>query len=75
MSALLGIICLVAFVVYVLGGYPLLLGVLAAKRGKPVRRAPFEPTVSIEQAVFRIDPPNPNISNSAFFMWPSLLRT
>lgn len=42
--------CVAAWIVYVLAGYPLLLG-WWARRGKPVQRGPMEPSVSILLAV------------------------
>ena len=40
-----------AFVVYVLAGYPLLLGLLARRFPKPIHKADFQPTVSVVIAV------------------------
>ena len=45
--ALVIIAALTAFVLYVLFGYPALLGFLARRFAKPVRNGPFQPTVSI----------------------------
>jgi biofilm PGA synthesis N-glycosyltransferase PgaC len=44
-------ICSVAFCVYTLAGYPLLLAVLARRRDRPVRKAPRRSTVSIVMPV------------------------
>jgi cellulose synthase/poly-beta-1,6-N-acetylglucosamine synthase-like glycosyltransferase len=38
-------------ILYVLAGYPLLLGLLARRRARPVRRGPIQPSVSIIVAV------------------------
>ena len=42
--------CLAAWILYVLAGYPCLLA-WRARCGKPIRRAPFEPSVSVLLAV------------------------
>jgi cellulose synthase/poly-beta-1,6-N-acetylglucosamine synthase-like glycosyltransferase len=47
MPIVLGLLLAAGFVVYVLFVYPLILGVLARLRPRPVRRAPFQPPVSI----------------------------
>jgi hypothetical protein len=51
MMAVTGFWVAVGFVVYVLAGYPALLGVIACRRAKPVKRLPIHPSVSIIIAV------------------------
>jgi glycosyltransferase involved in cell wall biosynthesis len=45
-------LCSVAFCAYTLFGYPLLLGLLARRRARPVRKAPWRATVSIVLPVY-----------------------
>jgi biofilm PGA synthesis N-glycosyltransferase PgaC len=45
-----------AFVLYTLGGYPLLLAALARMRPRPFTRAPIRPTVSILLPVYNGEP-------------------
>lgn len=51
MSAWIGFGVAIGSILYVLFGYPVLLGVLARRFAKPVERAPYEPRVSIIIAV------------------------
>lgn len=50
MLSLVAFACVAAWIVYVLAGYPCLLA-WRARRGKPVQRAPLEPSVSLLLAV------------------------
>ncbi|MEP6618893.1 MAG: glycosyltransferase [bacterium] len=51
MLSLAGVVVSCVFVFWILAGYPLLLGALARRRGRPVRRGPYLPRVSIIVAV------------------------
>lgn len=51
MIAIAGFLIAAGFILYVLFGYPLLLGLLAWRMPRPVRRAAIEPSVSILVAV------------------------
>ena len=54
-AAAIFLVC-VAFCVYTVAGYPLLLGLLARWRERPVRKAPYDTTVSIILPVYNGEP-------------------